>query len=309
MPIVIASDIVNIKPWIDALKKTAPSLEVKNIENVTDRNVLEFVLAWNYPHGLFRNYPRLKTISSMGAGVDHIMNDRHLPEKVKVVRIIDPLLSQDMYEFTLAVIMDRIRSLMHYSDNQRSKIWKKRLYLRISDINVGIMGVGRIGNHIALQLQTAGFRVHGWKRVEGAAKTCKMYHGPGQLKDFLAVSDILVCLLPLTHETEGILNRKNLETLPQNAWVINLGRGGHVVDDDLIGLIDSGHLDGASLDVFRDEPLPTDHPFWSHPSIQITPHIASLPSPHSVAPQIIENYRRTLENKPLLNLVDRERGY
>jgi glyoxylate/hydroxypyruvate reductase len=309
MAIVIVSDIKNLEPWIKALKKVDPAIDVITHNEIKDKSVIEFALAWNYPHGFFSEYHRLKTISSMGAGVDHIMNDKFLPEHIRIVRIADPLLSNDMYEFTLAVIMNRLRLLTHFQENQRLRIWKKRMYRRISDVMIGVMGTGVIGNHILLKLQKSGFNVSGWGRTRGKKVSYKKYYGAGQMENFLRNTDILICLLPLTPETKGILNKDTMQMLPVKAWVVNMGRGGHVVDEDLIEIMDSGHLEGANLDVFMEEPLPTDHPFWSHPKIHITPHIASLPNPESVAPQIVENYHRTIENRPLINIVDRQRGY
>ena len=309
MAIIIASDIKNLEPWTSALKKADASVEIMTMDEVKDKSLVEFVLAWNYPHGRFREYPRLKTIYSMGAGVDHLLNDPFLPENIKVVRIIDPRLSQDMYEFALAVIMNRLRMLTHFRENQKQGTWKKKRYMRISDVRIGMMGAGEIGNHIALKLHKSEFKVTGWGRTRGQTTPYRKYYGSGQFEDFLKATDILICLLPLTPATENIINKQNMQMLPKNAWIVNLGRGGHVVDEDLIDMLDSGHLDGANLDVFREEPLPADHPFWSHPKIYLTPHLASLPDPESVAPQIIENYHRTIENKPLINLVDRKRGY
>ena len=214
-----------------------------------------------------------------------------------------------MYEFALAVIMNRLRQLTLYNDNQRMGIWTKKVYMRISDVRIGIMGTGIIGNHIATELDKSGFNVSGWSRTRGKKFPYKKYSGSDQMEDFLRTTDILICLLPLTPETGGILNARNMQILPERAWIVNLGRGGHLVDNDLIELLDSGHLDGANLDVFREEPLPPEHPFWSHPKIFITPHIASLPLPESVAPQIIDNYYRTIEKRQLLNTVNRQQGY
>jgi glyoxylate/hydroxypyruvate reductase len=309
MAIVIVSDIKNIQPWIDALKNEDPSVEVTPMENIRDKQVVKFALAWNYPHGLFLEYPAVKTISSMGAGVDHLINDPLLPGNIRIVRIIDPLLSRDMFEFTLALIMNRLRQITYYHNNQKQEIWKKRKYLRISDVSIGIMGTGVIGNYIAANLHLSGFKVSGWGRTPGQETTYRKFSGNDQLNEFLSLTDILVCLLPLTQATEGIINKANLLMMPEKSWIINLGRGGHVVDNDLIELLDSGHLEGASLDVYREEPLPGNHPFWKHKKILMTPHIASIPEPESVAPQIIENYHRTLRNEPLINLVNRENGY
>jgi glyoxylate/hydroxypyruvate reductase len=308
MAIVIISDF-NPKPWVRALKNADPAVAVITPEEVKDKSAVTFALTWNHPHGLFTEYPALKTISSMGAGVDHLLSDTLLPPEIKIVRITDARLSQDIYEFALAVVMNRLRQLTFYRENQHRGIWKRILYMRVSDVRIGMMGTGVIGNHLAMQFHRSGFNVSGWGRTPGLEVPYNKYHGDDQLVDFLRNADILICLLPLTPATQNILNRKNMALLPKNAWVVNLGRGGHIVDQDLIELLDSGHLEGANLDVFREEPLPAGHPFWHHPKIFLTPHIASLPLPVSVAPQIIENYYRTIGNKPLINLVDREKGY
>ncbi|MBW6478178.1 MAG: glyoxylate/hydroxypyruvate reductase A [Bacteroidales bacterium] len=309
MSLVIFSNVHKIQPWIYALKNAGPDIEVISHEEIKDKNKVKFALSWDHPKGIFKEYPNLKCISSMGAGVDHIMNDPDIPEQIKIVRIIDPLLSQDLAEFALALTMNHLRGLGKYFYLQSRKTWKKSMYKRISDIKIGIMGTGAIGNHVALFLQSCGFSVSGWGKNPGKQTNYKRYHGYEQLDGFLGNINILICLLPLTPETKGILNRKTLGKLPQGAYLINLGRGLHIVDKDLIEMLDSGHLSGASLDVFEHEPLPADHAFWAHPAIQITPHVASLTTPASVAPQIIENYRRAINNQSLLNLVNREQGY
>lgn len=309
MSLVIFSKVHKVKPWIDALRKEAPDIEVMAYDEVEDKDKVLFALAWNHPRGIFKDYPNLKCVSSMGAGVDHIMTDPDIPEQVKVARIVDPLLSQDLAEFALTLTMNHLRGITNYKLLQQDSTWKKSMYLRISEVNVGIMGTGVIGNHVAEFLRSCGFSVAGWGKNPGNPGSYRRYHGDEQLDDFLQKTHILICLLPLTPDTQGILNKENLEKLPHGAFVINLGRGGHVVDNDLIETLDSGHLSGASLDVFEQEPLPSNHPFWKHPQIQVTPHIASLTTPESVAPQIIENYRRAVSGKPLLNLANKEKGY
>lgn len=310
MPIVIASPLQNISPWTKAINSLDDTIQVLAHEEVQNKEKIEFILAWNQPEGLFAQYPNLKTISSMGAGVDHLIRANDIAPQVQIVRIIDPLLSQDMFEFVLAIIMNRLRMLTFYYENQKQKVWKKKLYQRISDVRIGIMGTGKIGSHVAGKLAAMGFSVSGWGRSgENAPAGLRKFHGNVQLEAFLSGCNMLISLLPLTSETRGILNKTNLKILPQGAWLINIGRGGLVVDKDLVQLLDEDHLDGASLDVFHEEPLPNDHPFWSHPKIHITPHIASLTHPGSVAGQIVENYYRTINNQPLINLVNRDLEY
>ena len=309
MALVIVSETLQLQPWIAALKKAGPEVEILTQQEVKDPGKVEFALAWNHRPGICKEFPNLKTISSMGAGVDHLMKDPDIPQHIRIVRIIDPMLSQDMYEFVLALILSRMKNLRLFQEQQQQKVWKKKRYLRMGQLRVGIMGTGVIGHHVATALLKVGFNVLGWSRTEGQPSGYRKFFGQEQMKDFLNRTDILVCLLPLTPETKGILNRGHLTMLPAGAGVINVGRGGHVVDEELIEVIDSGHLDGASLDVFQEEPLSPQHPFWSHHKIQMTPHNASLTDPDSVAPQILENYYRTLRGEPLLNMVNREAGY
>jgi glyoxylate/hydroxypyruvate reductase A len=309
MSLVLFSNVSKVEPWLDALRAVAPDIEITTYDKIRDKEKVFFALAWNHPLGIFKEYPNLKCISSMGAGVDHIMEDPDIPPQIKVVRIVDPLLSQDLAEFALALSMNHLRGLANYQMLQVKKIWKKRMYKRVRDVKIGVMGTGEIGNHVASLLHSCGFSVTGWGKSPGVGKEYKRFHGLDQLDEFLKIQDILICLLPLTSETRGILNKENLAKLPQGSVLFNLGRGGHVVDYDLMEMIDNGHLAGASLDVFDHEPLPSDHPFWSHPGIQITPHVASITTPESVAPQIIENYRRAIKNEELLNQVNRKKGY
>lgn len=309
MSLVIISPARNLDSWISALKKAAPAIEVYRHQQIADKGSVTFALAWAHPPGIFSQYPNLKCISSMGAGVDHLLSDPDIPENIHIVRILDPKLSQDMFEFSLAAIMNRLRSLTHYRINQTRGIWKKQQYRNMADVRIGIMGTGIIGNHTAIGLQQVGFRVHGWSRTPGGKTSYKKFTGMEGLPSFLQQTDILICLLPLTESTRGILNLENLRQLPRGAWLINLGRGAHLDEAALLELLDQGHLEGANLDVFPEEPLPVDHPFWAHPLIHVTPHVASLTTPDSVAPQIADNYFRSRDNKPLLNEVDRNRGY
>jgi glyoxylate/hydroxypyruvate reductase len=309
MSIVIFTDTNKIKPWKKALKEAAPDINVLSYEEINDASDVVFALAWNHPKGIFSQYPRLRCISSMGAGVDHLIHDMDIPGHVMITRIIDPLMSQDLAEYILSVIMNQLRAISDYRLLQNQKKWEKKSSRRIRDVQTGIMGTGMIGHHVASFLQTCGFSVAGWGKNPGNDASYRRYDGPEQLHAFLGQTDMLVCLLPLTPATKGILNKNTLRCLPGNAFLINAGRGAHVVDQDLIDVIDSGHLSGACIDVFEQEPLPENHPFWSHPKIHITPHVASLTDPLSAAPQIIENYRRTMDHIPPLNAVDRNKGY
>jgi glyoxylate/hydroxypyruvate reductase A len=306
MSFLIVSSQRDPKDWVEALKAEAPDLDLEVYPEVKDPEKVEFVLSWKHPHGIYKNFPNIKVIASMGAGIDHIIEDPDIPEHIKISRVIDEQLTKDMSVFVLSLILDHLRNLsFHYC----SKEWNPQKYLRPEDVQVGIMGMGILGVGVAEKLIKNKFNVTGWSRNRKEILGVKTYHGDDQLQDFLEESQVIVCLLPLTSETKDILNKRLFEKLPQNAYVINVARGPHLVEEDLLEMIRKGHLAGAALDVFRKEPLPTDHPFWNNDKIRITPHIASVTLPKTVVPQILDNYRRMKEGKKLENVVSREKEY
>lgn len=292
--------------WIDALKQEDPELEIEVYPQVNHPEEVEFVLSWNHPHGIFKEYPNLKVIASMGAGIDHIITDQDIPREVKITRVIDAQLTEDMSVFVLSLCLEHLRNL---SFHHCSKEWDPQPYKRPEDMQVGIMGLGVLGVAVAEKLIRNKFNVYGWRKSTKDILGVNTFYGEDQLDDFLQHSNILVCLLPLTSETENILNRELFQKLPKDAYLINVARGKHLVEEDLLNMISKGQLSGAALDVFREEPLPREHPFWQHEQIKITPHIASITHPNTVAPQLLENFRNMKNNNPLNNLVSREKEY
>ncbi len=309
MPIIFISKTKAPLPWIRALKKLDPSLDIRIHGQDEHPEDIDFALAWNHPAGAFELYPNLKVICSMGAGVDHLFRDPNLPKQAKICRIVDEELATAMNEFLLALIMNQLRGLNVYKQDQSLKKWTPRPYLLIQDIRIGIMGLGQLGQSLAKNLVTFGFKVCGWSNSKKNIPEVISYAGHSGFPEFLNQTDILICLLPLTDETKGILNKETFVQLPKGAFIINVARGDHLVESDLIEMIDNDHLRGAALDVFSEEPLPQEHPFWTHPKIHITPHIASITKPESVAPQILKNYQRMKAGLALLNEVSREKGY
>lgn len=292
--------------WVEAIKELAPEIDLEIYPEVRDPDAVEFALCWNHPPGAFRQFPNLKAISSMGAGIDHILQDREIPNNIKITRVIDEQLSEDMSIFVLSLVLEHLRNLtFHHCGHS----WERKMYQRPQDVRIGIMGLGVLGSSVAKKLKNNGFKVSGWSRTPKDLSGIRTFHGDHQLNHFLENSEILICLLPLTSETENILKKDLFEKLPKNAYLINVARGKHLVENDLLEALRSGHLSGASLDVFREEPLPQNHAFWSDPRIKITPHVASITSPSSVAPQIIENYYNLKNNLPLKNEVSRDTGY
>jgi glyoxylate/hydroxypyruvate reductase A len=309
MDLVIISQKSNLGDWAEALKALEPGLKVSIYPNDTNRGEVVFALAWHPPQGVFSHYPKLRCIASTGAGVDHILRDPDLNPKVEVTRVVDSRLTGDMTSYLVAQVMCQMRNVSHYKLLQTNNEWQPKRYRDKTKTSIGIMGFGVLGRDAAEKFRHLGFEVLGWanslKNIDGI----KIFVGKAEFNDFLSKSDILICLLPLTSATVNILNRETFKQLPDGAFIINVARGEHLVEEDLLTAIDKGKLSGACLDVFREEPLPKDHIFWLHPKVTITPHVASITSPESVAPQIIENYRRLKEGKPLLNVVSLEKGY
>lgn len=309
MAIVIIRQDGKIDLWKNALLEADPSLKVYSYLENHPENEIMMALIWKHPNGSLTSYKNLKCIASAGAGVDYIFEDETVPKEIPITRIVDPYLAGDMSEHVLATILAHIKNLNAYKLNQVKGIWKPKDYKRIKDTTIGIMGLGELGALTATDLSKVGFPVQGWSRSHKEIHGVRVFSGNDGLDVFLNTSKILVCLLPLTPETTGILNKELFQKLPKDAFVINVARGGHLVDEDVLDALDSGHLSGACLDVYHQEPLPTSHPFWNNQKIHMTPHYASVSDTSSVIPQIVKNYKRLRKGEPLLNEVDRNKGY
>jgi len=297
------------QPWVAALQQLDAKLDLQVWPNDTRKADVEFALCWNHPEGSLQDYPNLRCICSMGAGIDHLLNDALFPKDIPLVRIVDPFLAQSMFEYIATAVLHYFRDFDRYKIQQQKKIWQPLPPKSITQATVGIMGLGKLGEYAATKLSAMGFRVLGWSRSKKSINGVTCYTGNEQLGEFLAQANTLVCLLPLTSATRGILNTELFNQLPIGACLVNVARGEHLVDADLLSSLDSGQLRGACLDVFKEEPLPPAHPFWQHPQIQLTPHCSSITDPVSVAPQVLKNYRRMKNTLPLLNQVDPFRGY
>ncbi len=295
--------------WRDALQELLPEIDCRAWDDAGDKAAVDYAVVWKPPAGGLKTFPNLKVIVSMGAGIDHLLADPELPRHVPVIRTVGPELTQRMREYVLLHVLRFHRRLPDIEANSAKREWEQIVTPLAQDRPVGILGLGNMGADCARHLAAVGFDVHGWsrrpKRIEGI--TC--HSGSDGLKDLLKVAQILVCLLPLTPETEGILNKDLFAQLPEGACLINAGRGRHLVEADLIPALDSGQLGGATLDVLHEEPGAPDHPFWAHPKILLTPHIASLIDPAAGAKLIAANLRRFIAGQPVADLVDLSRGY
>jgi len=304
----IAPDL-EIPPYVEQLLTLDPELDIRIWPEIGDADDIELALTWNHPLGELRNFKNLKCIASFGAGVDHILRDPNLPQGVPVTRVVESSMPQFMSEYVILSALNYCRQFDIYKNDKLEKRWQPRIPLLARNICIGIMGLGQLGADAATKLVKLGFAVYGWSRTPKTIPGVLSFAGDDALADFLTQANVLICLLPLTSATRGILNRNTFKKLPPGAYIINVARGEHLVEKDLLDALESGHLSGACLDVFNVEPLPEDHPFWNHPNIMITPHISSLTDPKAVMPQILENYYRMKSGNPLLHVVDVERGY
>jgi glyoxylate/hydroxypyruvate reductase A len=298
----------NADRWRAALAEAMPELEFRLSSEPGDKGEIEYALVWKPPAGLLGSLPRLKVIASLGAGVDHVFSDPTLPD-LPVVRLVDPHMVAAMSEYVVTQVLRLHRQDLAYATQQRRGEWRERRQPNAEERRVGILGLGTMGTDAALKLKALGFDVAGWSRRPKDVPGVRSYAGDQGLEEMLAKTQILVCLLPLTADTEGILSARLFARLPKGAMLLNAGRGAHLVEEDLIPALGSGQLSGVVLDVFRQEPLPSDHPFWRDERIVVTPHVAAATNPRTAALIVADTFRRARDGKPLLNVVDRAARY
>ncbi len=296
--------------WQKRLAELEPAIELRvwpdGAGNLAE---IDAALVWKPPAGMLAKLPNLKAVLSLGMGVDHVFADPLLPKHVPVARLVDPELVERMSEYCALAVLRYHRNTDRYEADQRARRWDAVWEPHASGRRVGIMGLGEIGRDVAAKLKIFGFQLAGWSRTKKSIDSVTAFHGADGFVPFLQRSEYLICVLPLTPATDGILDARAFAALPRGAYVINAGRGGHVVDADLLAALDKGHLAGAQLDVFRQEPPPADHAYWAHPKVRITPHNAGLTNPATAARQIVDNLRRAVRGEPLANRVLPERGY
>lgn len=295
-------------PWIAALRRLAPDVELRVWPQAGDVADVDFIFTWDAPRGFFEAFPNLQAVFSLGAGVDGLLGDSALP-RVPIVRMVDTGLVLGMKEFVLMRALHYHRQMPHYEAKQRAGEWAPLRTPLARDRTVGIMGLGQLGSACAQALAAVGFQVRGWSRTAKSIEGVQTFAGTEALPRFLTHCEILVCLLPLTPNTRDILNRELFDQLPRGAYLINVGRGAHLVENDLMTALDTGQLRGATLDVFRHEPLPSGHPFWRHPAITVVPHAAAFTHPETAAAVLVTNMRRAIAKAPLSDVVDLSRGY
>lgn len=290
-----------------ALKKLSPDLDLRIWPEVGNKQDIDYVVVWNHPAGSLKEYPHLKVVASYGAGVDHIFRDPELPKNIAITRLADHCLLQQMADYCAGVIMAHKLRLIDYREYQAAGYWSPKAPRTGND--VCLLGLGHIGQYVAHYLSKLGFNISGWSQSPKSLENVNSFHGKAELKEAVRGADYIICLLPLTPATENILNKGFFAQVKKGTYLVNAGRGGHLNEDDLLDALYEGQLGGATLDVFKTEPLPADHTFWRHPKINITPHCASLTDVTEAAVQLLENYRNMKDKRPLINQVNPAKGY
>jgi glyoxylate/hydroxypyruvate reductase A len=294
------------EPWLEGLRAALPGADV----SLWSPGALaaDYAVVWAPPQQFFDEQPQLKALFNIGAGVDALLKLR-LPAGAQIVRLDDAGMSVQMAEYVCHAIIRHFREFDGYEADMAHGKWSFRKPHSRLDYPVGVLGLGVLGERVAKAVAQFDFPVNGWSRTPKAVTGVQCFAGHDQLDAFLQASRVLVCLLPLTTETRDILNLQHLSLLRPRGYVINVARGAHMVDDDLLALLDSGHLAGATLDVFRSEPLPPTHPFWNHPKITLTPHTSARTLRSESIAQIAGKIAAVGRGEPVAGKVEPQRGY
>ncbi|MEP7296479.1 MAG: glyoxylate/hydroxypyruvate reductase A [Burkholderiales bacterium] len=308
MSFVYTADPVRGRQWAEVFARRVPHLPFRIWPDIGDPAEVRFLAAWEPPPNLHELFPNLEVLFSSGAGVDQF-DFQLLPPELPVVRMIEPGITAGMVEYVSWAVLALHRDMFHYQRQQRREQWQVAPVRTAAQCRVGVLGLGSLGQAALTQLRTFGFDCAGWSRSRHTLEGVQCFAGSDELRSFLARTDVLVCLLPLTDETRGFLNATLFAQLPRGAGLVHVGRGPHLVQPDLLDALATGQIADAVLDVTDPEPLPPDHPFWQHPNIWLTPHIASMTQPQTAAEAVLDNLRRFEAGEAMVGRVDRTRGY
>ncbi len=295
--------------WLAAFAAKMPELEVRVWPDVGDRAEIDVLLTTRIPKGEAARFPNLKFVALIAAGADRFLADPTVPPDLPIVRAVNSEQALTMKAWIVYQVLRHHREFPQYEADQKAHRWDRRPVVQPGTVRIGLMGLGQLGGAAARSLVDLGYDVAGWTRAGRGIDGVEDFIGAGEFERFLARSDILIGILPFTTETDSLLDARAFAALPEGAYVINCGRGELVVEADLLAALDKGHLSGAALDVFREEPLPPGHPFWDHPKITLTPHNSATASAWNAVDSVIENIRRCQAGEPFVNLVDRAAGY
>ncbi len=304
--ILIATKVWDPQEWVERLNQFDTVGKVHVWPTEADLSNVKALFVWKpLDPGVLDRIPNVQWVSSLGAGVDHLVGDEQIPSHLPITRIVDPYLTRDMTNYVIMGVMMHQRSLLQHLANQKQSHWDRIPY---RNLRIGVLGLGELGAHCAAHLADLGFETSGYSRRQKDIEGVKCY-AEGQLDEFLGEIDVLVNLLPVTPQTESILESSLFSKMKNGAYLINVARGNHLVEQDLIDALDRGQLSGALLDVFREEPLPVENPLWQHPKVVTTPHVASVSLPESVMKLLKENIDRLIKGEDFLHPIDRRAGY
>lgn len=294
--------------WKSLFETHAPDIDVRLWPDVGDPEQIRYFASWQPPEDLHLRFPNLQVVFATSAGVDQF-NLSTLPHAIDVVRMLDPGIARGIVEYVCFAVLSLHREIPLYLEQQRQTQWQTRPLLSAGQRRVGVLGLGNLGVAALQALRPFGFSLSGWARSQKHIDGVQCFAGQAQLLPFLSQCDLLICLLPLTDDTRGILNARTLAALPQGARLINLGRGGHLVEADLLEALASGQIEHAILDVLNDEPPAADHPYWQHPRIWLTPHIGAMTSPDTAFDVLLGNIRRHQRGEAMHGAIARNKGY
>lgn len=309
MALLLKSDATRLTLWYDAFQSQAPELEVRTYPELGRREDIEYALLWQPPPGLLATLPNLKVVFSVGAGIDHLLKDPELPRHLPLVRMVEDGLTAGMSEYVVMSVLLHHRFMLDYRLQQQAGKWEEIQQIAADQRTVAVLGMGEMGQDALRKLGVFGFKRLGWSRTPKEMPGVECFHGAEGLKALLPRAEILVCLLPLTDGTRGLLNADLFSRLPRGAALINAGRGGHQDEAALLAALDSGQLSGASLDVYQQEPGAAGGPLWKHPRIIATPHVAAMTMAPTAVASVVANIRRFEAGQPMQNVVDLSRQY
>ena len=295
--------------WKDHMSSLIPEYKFYLNDEDFDKNTIDFVIVWKPEDGWLGTFKNLKCIISMGSGIDHILKDPFLPRDIPIIKTTGHDLGVRMREYVVLNVLRHHRDLSSILEARKENEWKQIIEPPAHERCVGIMGLGNLGSDCAQVLSKIGFNVYGWSKSKKNIEGVKSFTGQNELSNFIKNVEILVCMLPLTSETKGILNSKLFSQMQDGSCIVNAARGEHLVDDDLLQALNEGKIKEATLDVFHTEPLPSDHPFWKHPKILITPHIASLMDPVAGGKEIAKNMLKFAKGENIKNLIPLGKEY
>ncbi len=306
--VLVQSTGIDVVPAIiEALQRLKPDWLYEAWPNSIGAN---YAIVWKPPKELFERNAQLKGAINYGAGVDAILSMESVPAHVPIIRLEDAGMAQQMAEYALYGVIHHHRHVQIYAAQQRERVWMQHEdRANLQRPTVGVMGLGEMGGHVARKIAAFGYEVRGWSKSKRDVENVRCFAGSDQFNEFLRETNVLVCMLPLTEATRGLINSKTLSRLPRGSFLVGAGRGAHMIEADALAALDSGQLAGALLDVFVTEPLPADNPLWSHPNVIVTPHIAATTPIRDACAQIVDKIERMERGEVVSGIVNRNIGY